>query len=122
MTTFLRAPRGPESSGYQISLIVIRMKAEGPQREGFVLRCHACNEIVFRMDRDVFEGPPHAHYPELANVRFYADAADAFNAEPRACGACGAAQARFPTELVGWRRYAQYVELANRARDALEQA
>ena len=55
-------------------------------------------------------------------MRFYADAADAFNAEERTCGQCGVAQSRYPTELMGWRRYAQYVELANRARAALEEA
>ena len=48
------------------------------------------------MDRDVWAGAEHAYYPELANVRFYADAADAFNAEPRTCAKCGAAQPRFP--------------------------
>jgi hypothetical protein len=55
-------------------------------------------------------------------VRFYADAVDAFNAQERACEKCGAAQPRFPQELAGWRRYAQYVELANRARSDIEAA
>jgi len=122
VTTFLRTPRAKEGQGYQISLIIIRMKDEGPQNEGFVLRCHKCNEVVFRMDRDVFEGPAHRYYPELANVRFYADAADAFNAEERTCPACGVVQPRFPQELMGWRRYAQYAELANRARSNMEAA
>ena len=36
--------------------------------------------------------------------------------------ACGAAQPRFPAELMGWRRYVQYVELANRARRDMEAA
>ena len=122
VTTFIRQPAGAEGTHYQISLIVIRMKPEGPQNEGFVLRCPRCNEVVFRTDRDVWQGPAHDHYPELANVRFYADAVDAYNAEPRSCGACGAAQPRFPAELMGWRRYVQYVELANRARRDMEAA
>jgi hypothetical protein len=122
VTTFLRAPRGAEAATYQISLIIIRMKREGPQNEGFLLRCCACNDVVFRMDRDVWKGPDHPHYPELANIRFYADAADAFNAEPRTCAKCGAVQPRFPVEIVGWRRYAQYAEIANRARSNLESA
>jgi hypothetical protein len=122
VTSFLRNADGPEGSRYQISLIIIRMKEAGPQNEAFILRCTRCNEIVFRMDRDVWQGPAHPHYPELANVRFYADAADAFNAEPRACAACGTTQPRFPEELMGWRRYAQYVELANRARTNIEAA
>ena len=122
VTTFLRKPAAPEAQSYQISLIIIRMKEAAPQNEGFVLRCVKCNEVVFRMDRDVWQGPEHAHYPELANVRFYADAVDAFNAEARACAACGETQPRFPQELVGWRRYAQYVELANRARADIEAA
>ncbi|HEX7839753.1 MAG TPA: hypothetical protein VF469_19895 [Kofleriaceae bacterium] len=122
VTTFIRQPTGAEAKHYQISLIIIRMRPDGPQNEGFLLRCGTCNEIVFRLDRDVWQAPPHAHYPELANIRFYADAADAYNAEPRACGKCGAAQPRFPSELMGWRRYVQYVELANRARSDIEAA
>ena len=122
MTTFLRKSDGAEAQSYQISLIIIRMKQAAPQNEGFLLRCHACNEVVFRMDRDVWKGREHRYYPELANVRFYADAVDEFNAEARSCAKCGAAQERFPAELMGWRRYAQYVELANRARGDLERA
>jgi len=120
VTTFLRKPAAPEALGYILALIVFRMREQGPQNEGFILRCHKCNEVVFRMDRDVWRAPDHAHYPELANIRFYADAADAFNAEPRTCAACGTAQPRFPQELMGWRRYAQYVDLANRARRDIE--
>lgn len=120
VTTFLRKSDGPEAQTYQISLIIIRMKPQAPQNEGFLLRCHVCNEVVFRMDRDVWKGREHAFYPELANVRFYADAVDEYNAEARSCAKCGAQQERFPAELMGWRRYAQYVELANRARGNLE--
>jgi hypothetical protein len=116
VTTFLRTPAAAEGQAYQISLIIIRMKREGPQNEAFVLRCAHCNEIVFRVDRDVWKGPEHAYYPELPNIRFYADAADAFNGEERTCPKCQKVQARFPVELMGWRRYAQYAELANRAR------
>jgi len=122
VTTFLRNPSGKEASSYQIALIIIRMKKEGPQNEGFILRCVQCNEIVFRVDRDVFEGPKHSHYPELVNVRFYADAADEYNEKERACPKCNAAQPRFPVDIVGWRRYVQYVELANRARENIEAA
>src|SRR5262249_53335307 len=79
-TTFRRNGKGNEGQSYQISLIIIRMKQEGPQNEGFILRCSKCNEVVFRMDRDVWKGPEHRYYPELVNIRFYADAVDAFNA------------------------------------------
>jgi hypothetical protein len=122
VTTFLRNSRAPEGQTYQISLIIIRMKKEGPQNEGFVLRCAACNDVVFRVDRDVWQGPAHRYYPELVNIRFYADAADEFNSKERACPKCGAAQPRFPIELTGWRRYAQYATLANRARADMEAA
>jgi hypothetical protein len=122
VTTFLRQPTGPEAKNYTITLIIIRMKEKGPQNEGFILRCHKCNEIVFRMDRDIWQGQSHAFYPELVNVRFYADAADAYNAEPRKCPKCDVEQLRFPSELVGWRRYAQYVDLANRARRDIQAA
>ncbi len=122
VTTFIRQPTGPEGKHYQISLVVIRIKPAAPQNEAFILRCPGCNEVAFRMDRDVWQGPPHPHYPELANIRFYADAVDAYNAEARRCGACAAEQPRFPSELMGWRRYVQYIELANRARDDFEKA
>lgn len=122
VTTFLRNAKSAEATTYQVSLIIIRMKREGPQNEAFILRCGHCNEIVFRMDRDVWRGPAHRYYPELANVRFYADAVDVFNAEERACSKCGTAQERFPQELMGWRRYAQFVDLANRARADAEAA
>jgi hypothetical protein len=122
VTTFIRQPAGPEGKHYQLALIIIRIKEHGPQNEGFILRCPKCNEIVFRMDRDVWQAPAHAHFPELANIRFYADAVDAYNAEARRCAKCDAEQPRFPAELMGWRRYAQYVDLANRARTDIEKA
>lgn len=119
VTSFIRQPSGPEGKHYQVSLIIIRMRDQGPQNEAFVLRCVKCNAIVFRIDRDIWQAPPHEHYPELANIRFYADAVDAYNAETRTC-ACGTEQPRFPAELMGWRRYVQYIELANRARRDIE--
>jgi hypothetical protein len=122
VTTFIRQHAGTEGAHYQISLIIIRMKPDGPQNEAFILRCPSCNEVAFRVDRDVWQGPPHAHFPELANIRFYADAVDAYNAESRTCPKCEVAQPRFPSELMGWRRYVQYVELANRARTDIEAA
>ena len=122
VTTFIRQPAGAEGKHYQISLIIIRMKSDAPQNEGFILRCPECNAIAFRVDRDVWQAPPHEHYPELANIRFYADAVDAYNAEPRTCPSCQTPQPRFPSELMGWRRYVQYVELANRERVDIETA
>jgi hypothetical protein len=63
VTTFIRQPAGREGTHYQISLIIIRMKPEGPQNEGFILRCPKCNDVVFRMDRDVWQAPRRTHYP-----------------------------------------------------------
>jgi ribosomal protein S27AE len=122
VTTFLRKPDAAEAQSYQISFIIVRMRQEGPQMEGFILRCGKCNEVAFRVDRDVWTGKEQRYYPELPNLRFYADAADEYNAAPRTCPGCGDALPRFPTEIVGWRRYAQYADLANRARAALEAA
>jgi hypothetical protein len=122
VNTFLRKPQAPVSDSYQIALIIIRMKTEGPQMEGFIIRCLKCNEVVYRMDRDIFAGPDHPHYRELANIRFYADAAEDFNTSERICSQCGTTQPEFPVELMGWRRYAQYAELANRARVDIESA
>jgi hypothetical protein len=52
----------------------------------------------------------------------YADAVDAFNATDRICPACGEKQEKFPQDIAGWRRYAQYVTLANRAREQIAEA
>jgi hypothetical protein len=121
VTTFIRQPAGDEAKHYQIALIVIRIAEHGPQNEAFILRCPKCNEIAFRVERDVWQAP-QPHFPELANIRFYADAVDLYNAEARRCAACDAEQPRFPAELMGWRRYAQYIDLANRARGDIEKA
>src|SRR5271155_3100448 len=122
VTMFLKKPAAPEMENYQVSIIVIRMKKSGPQNEAMMFRCGSCNEIVFRCDRDVYSGPEHKSYPELPNIRLYADAADAFNSSDRICPACGEHQAEFPQEIAGWRRYAQHVTLANRAREQIAQA
>jgi len=122
VTSFLRKPQAPMAQSYQVSLIIIRMKTEGPQMEGFLIRCLKCNEVVYRMDRDIFAGPDHPHYRELTNIRFYADAAEDFNTTERICANCGTQQPEFPVELMGWRRYAQYADLANRARVDIETA
>jgi hypothetical protein len=87
-----------------------------------MFRCRSCNEVVFRYDRDVSSGPPHKYYQELPNIRLYADAVDAFNASDRICPACGVQQDPFPQDIEGWRRYADYADLANRARGEIEAA
>jgi hypothetical protein len=117
VTMFLKKAAAPEMENYQVSIITIRMKASGPQNEAMMFRCSSCNEVVFRYDRDVSAGPPHKYYRELPNIRLYADAVDAFNASDRTCPGCGEQQQMFPQDLAGWRRYAQHVSLANRARE-----
>ena len=120
VTTFLKNPNAPEMEAYQVCIIVIRMKDKGPQNEAKMFRCSSCNEVVFRYDRDVLTGPPHKYYRELPNVRLYADAVDAFNESDRTCPKCGKVQDKFPQDIAGWRRYAQYATLANRAREEIE--
>jgi hypothetical protein len=119
VTTFLKNPNAPEMEAYQVCIITIRMKDEGPQNEAKMFRCSSCNEVVFRYDRDILDTEPHKYYQELPNVRLYADAVDAFNATDRICPSCGKEQDQFPQDVAGWRRYAQYVTLANRARDEI---
>jgi hypothetical protein len=122
VTMFLKKPAAPRMAAYQLSIIIIRMKDAGEQDEAKMFRCRSCNEVVFRIDRDVAVGPPHKYYPELPNVRLYADAVDAFNASDRICPACGLQQDPFPQDIAGWRRYADYADLANRARAEIEAA
>jgi hypothetical protein len=64
----------------------------------------------------------HKYYRELPNIRLYADAVDAFNDSDRVCPGCGEQQQEFPQDLAGWRRYAQHVSLANRAREQIARA
>lgn len=122
VTMFLKKATAPELENYQVSIIAIRMKAAGPQNEAMMFRCGSCNEIVFRYDRDVSTGPPHKYYRELPNIRLYADAVDAFNATDRICPGCGEQQQQFPQDIAGWRRYAQHVTLANKARQQIADA
>ena len=122
VTMFLKKPAAPAMEAYQVSIIVIRMKDAGEQNEAKMFRCRSCNEVVFRYDREVSTGPAHKYYPELPNVRLYADAVDKFNASDRICPACGKKQEPFPQDIAGWRRYAQYVDLANRAREEISAA
>lgn len=122
VTTFLKKPNAPEMECYQICIITIRMKEQGPQNEAKMFRCSSCNEVVFRYDRDILDVEPHKYYQELPNVRLYADAVDAFNASDRTCPSCGKVQEPFPQDVAGWRRYAQYVSLANRAREQIDTA
>jgi hypothetical protein len=122
VTTFLKKPAAPEMESFQVSIIVIRMKDEGEQNEAKMFRCSSCNEVVFRYDQDVYAGKQQKYYQELPNVRLYADAVDQFNASDRICPACGKQQEPFPQDIAGWRRYAQYVDLANRAREEVTAA
>ena len=122
VTMFLKKPAAPAMEAFQVSIIVIRMKDAGEQNEAKMFRCRSCNEVVFRYDREVSTGPAHKYYPELPNVRLYADAVDAFNASDRICPACGLQQDPFPQDIAGWRRYADYADLANRAREEIEAA
>lgn len=122
VTTFLKKPQAPEMEAYQLCIIAIRMKDDGEQLESKMFRCSSCNEVVFRYDRDILAVEPQPYYQELPNVRLYADAVDAFNESDRICPACGLEQEKFPQDIAGWRRYAQYVTLANRARGEIETA
>ena len=97
VTTFLSKPDAPEGQSYQISLIIIRMKAGRPAERGVHPPLPELQRgRLPRGSRRLGRGAQHAYYPELANVRFYADAADEFNAEPRRCAECGAAAAALP--------------------------
>ena len=122
VTMFLKKAAAPELENYQVSIIAIRMKDSGPQNEAMMFRCASCTEIVFRYDRDVYSGQAHKYYQELPNIRLYADAVDAFNASDRICPGCGEKQDEFPQDIAGWRRYAQHVSLANKAREQIAAA
>ena len=122
VTMFLNKPKAPTMQAYQMCIIAIRMRDAAPQNEAKIFRCSECNEVIFRLDVDMHVGPPHPYYQELPNIRLYADAVDAFNETDRICAACGHHNEEFPNYIAGWRRYTQYIELANRARGDIEKA
>ena len=106
---------------YMVVLITIRMNAQADQNEGFLIRCEKCNELVYQLETNIKNGPQRPYYPEFYALGFYADAIEEFNASDRTCPKCNHVQELFPAEQVGWRRYAQQVAVANRARAAIEQ-
>jgi hypothetical protein len=105
-----------DESAYLVVLITIRVNYQDEQREGFLIRCEQCNELLYQRYRNIKDGPARPYYPEFYALAFYADAVDEFNASDRTCPQCGHVQPPFPTDQMGWRRYAVQVSVANRAR------
>ena len=105
-----------DESAYLVVLITIRVNHQDEQREGFLIRCEQCNELLYERYQNIKHGPERTYYPEFYALAFYADAVDEFNASDRICPKCGHVQPPFPAEQVGWRRYAMQVRVANQAR------
>jgi hypothetical protein len=122
VTMFLNKPKAPMMESYQLALLVIRMMPAAPQNESKIFRCSECNEVIFHYDDDIHTGLTHQYYPELPTIRLYADAVDKFNATDRICASCGHHNEEFPQYIAGWRRYTEFVELANRARGDIADA
>lgn len=120
VNSFLKNPTNP--TNYNVMLLPIRMNREKMQQEGFIIRCARCNEIVYRRDFNVKEGPEKKYYPEFYALRYYAECCREFNSseEKRTCTACGAVQEPFPLEQMGWWRHVENTEVANRGRANLE--
>lgn len=120
VTSFLRNPRDPDS--YNILLVAIRMKKGPEQKEGIILRCVKCNEIVYERHFNVKKGPERKYYPEFYALRYYAESFLEFNGSEnkRTCPKCGVVQPELPVEDVGHTRYARNMETANRARELVE--
>jgi hypothetical protein len=122
VNTFLKKPSDPES--FYVVIVTVRMLADAVQQEGFIIRCAKCTTIVYQRDFDVKQGPQWKYYPEFYALRYYAECCEEFNADEvkRRCPKCGLVQKEFPIRQMGWRLYADNVEVANRGREALEQA
>ncbi len=110
-----------DEDAYFVVLITIRMNQHADQQEEFLIRCEKCNEQVYKSEANIKTGPDRPYYPEFYALGFYADAIDAFNTSDRTCLKCSHVQTPFPAEQVGWRRYVMQVDVANRARAAVEQ-
>ena len=109
-----------DESAYLVVLITIRVNYQDEQREGFLIRCERCNELLYQRYQNIKDGPERPYYPEFYALVFYADAVDEFNASDRTCPKCGHIQPPFPAEQLGWRRYAMQVRVANQAREDAE--
>ena len=70
------------------------------------------------------QGPSWKYYPEFYALRYYAECCEEFNADEakRTCPKCAVVQRPFPIKQMGWRLYADNVEVANRGRETLERA
>jgi len=109
-----------DQSAYLVVLITIRVNDQDDQREGFLIRCEQCNELLYQRYQNIKDGPARSYYPEFYALAFYADAVEEFNASDRTCAKCGHVQPPFPVDQMGWRRYAMQVRVANRAREDAE--
>jgi len=109
-----------DESAYLVVLITVRMNHQDEQREGFLIRCEQCNELLYQRYQNIKHGAERPYYPEFYALAFYADVVDEFNASDRVCPKCGHVQPPFPAEQMGWRRYAMQIQVANRAREDAE--
>ena len=107
---------------YMVVLITIRMNSQDNQNEGFVIRCEKCNELVYRRETNIKCMDRSVRITQ-SSMRLASTPMRLMSSTPRLeyAPSVSHVQELFPDEQVGWRRYAQQVAVANRARTASEQ-
>ena len=131
VNSFLRAPQDPEAF---ITVVVTQRQSEGePQREAISFRCAKCQEELCRFDYDAHPlGSPGYDptklggsfddaYPGFPSL-IAEQAAVELQEATRHCRHCGHENEAFPADAWGVLKYADAVEVVNRARKALEEA
>lgn len=116
----LTNPSDPRS--YLYCLVAIRINFDARQEEAVVLQCPQCGGEAFRYEFDIKTGPERPYVPEFRGLYYYDEAARRFNATDRRCPHCQAELPPFPREQMGWSRYAENVEVANRGKARMAEA
>lgn len=109
---------------FALTTVTQRQLDEGTQPEAVAFPCEACQQEVFRFEfTGVGEGDAVNRFPGLPSIVGAARAAQAFNASEanRTCRACGHVNLSFPIEKWGWDRYDARTDIAETARNALEE-
>lgn len=109
---------------FALTTVTQRQFECGEQPEAIVFSCESCREEVFRHEfTGLGASQPGACFPGLPSIIGGANAARAFNGSEanRTCRACGHINSAFPIEKWGWDRYDVRTEIAETARQALEE-
>ncbi len=112
-----------EHAFFAVISVTQRQKEEGEQTEELAFKCEKCNEELFRYSFDESEGRGE-FFASAPTIPGSFNAAANYNRsdENRICSACGHENPPFPLMVWGWGKYVRNTSIAEKARQALEEA